>query len=82
MTFEITEVAYRCRINTEDILLFISYEWLLPVDPQNLLFDEDDISRILLISDLRLQMGVNNEGIPIILHLIDQLNHLHLELIS
>ncbi|MDO9183286.1 MAG: chaperone modulator CbpM [Bacteriovorax sp.] len=78
ITFEIAETAYRCRLSTGDILLFINHEWILPYDLEKLLFDEDDIARIILISELREDLGVNNEGVPIILHLIDQLNHLHL----
>ncbi len=80
ITFEISEAAYRCRINAEDIIEYINYEWIVPIDPEKLLFDEDDIARIILISELRIQLGVNNEGVPIILHLIDQINHLQLEL--
>ena len=79
--FKISEAAYRCNVATEDIVQFISHEWVQPHDFENLLLDEDDIARILLIVDLRNQMGVNDEGVPIILHLIDQLNHLHLELL-
>lgn len=80
ITFEISEAAWRCGINSEEILQFITYEWIQPLDPQKLLFDDDDITRILLIVDLKMQLGVNDEGVPIILHLLDQLNHLHLEL--
>ncbi len=80
ITFHITEVAYRCRLSAEDILFFISHDWVQPLDSEKLLFDEDDIARIILITDLRRDMGVNDEGIPIVLHLVDQLNHLHLKL--
>jgi chaperone modulatory protein CbpM len=69
--------AYRCGLNQEDILQFISYEWVVPLDMENILFDEADIARIILISDLKEELGVNDEGVPIILHLIDQINHLH-----
>jgi chaperone modulatory protein CbpM len=80
ITFEISEAALRCGLNSEDIIQYITYEWIQPLDPKNLLLDEDDITRILLILDLQVRLGVNDEGVPIILHLIDQLNHLHLEL--
>ena len=81
ISFEISETAYRCCLSQEIILQFIEYEWVMPLDPERLLFDEDDISRILLISELKEQLGVNDDGIPIILHLLDQLNHLHREYI-
>ncbi|MBC7538729.1 MAG: MerR family transcriptional regulator [Bacteriovorax sp.] len=77
MTFEISEAANECGLNQEVILQFISSEWIQPIDPNNLLLDEEDIARIQLISELREELGVNDEGVPIILHLIDQLNHLH-----
>lgn len=78
--FEITEVANQCGIDTETILQFISEEWITPTDPTNLRLDEEDIARIQLIWDLQQDLGVNDESVPIILHLIDELNHLHLEL--
>lgn len=81
ITFEITQAAEHCGLTADDILEFISFEWVQPLDPENLLLDEADLARILLISELKEQLGVNNEGVPIILHLIDQLNHLHRELL-
>lgn len=80
LTFEISEAACECRLNAEEILQFIDYEWILPHDPVKLLFDEDDIARIQFISELKFQLGVNDESVPIILHLTDQLNYLHLKL--
>lgn len=80
ITFEVSEVANLYNINSDEIIQFITHEWIQPHDPLNLLLDEDDIARIQLILDLRDQMGVNNESVAIILHLVDQLNHLHLEL--
>ncbi|MDD4972990.1 MAG: chaperone modulator CbpM [Bacteriovorax sp.] len=82
LTFEIAEAAHECGINQEAIIQFINFEWIQPVDPINLLLDKDDIARIQLISELKDNLGVNDESIPIILHLIDQLNHLHQELIQ
>jgi chaperone modulatory protein CbpM len=82
ITIEIAEAASKFGLHPEEILLFISDEWVRPHDPTSLMLDEDDLVRIKLISELRLKFGVNDEGIPIILHLIDQLNHLHLELIG
>ena len=80
VTFEISEAASQYDLNPEDILQFINYEWIQPIDPKNLLLDKEDIARIQLISELKKHLGVNDEAVPIILHLIDQLNHLHLKL--
>lgn len=76
VTFELSDVAYRCGIATSDIVEFINDEWILPHDRERLLFDEEDIARIILISDLKVQFGVNDEAVPIILHLLDQLKSL------
>ena len=41
--------------------------------------DEEDLARICLIKQIQEEFGVNDESIPIILHLIDQVNRTHLE---
>ena len=40
---------------------------------QRFQFSEADLARARLIQDLRMDFGVNDEGISIILHLLDQL---------
>ncbi|MGZ3790088.1 MAG: chaperone modulator CbpM [Bacteriovorax sp.] len=77
MNSKLKEVAERSGIEESIILKFISDEWITPVDPSHNLFDEEDVERIKLIWDLQETFGVNDEAVPIILHLIDQLNHLH-----
>jgi chaperone modulatory protein CbpM len=39
-------------------------------------FSEIDLARVQLIVDLKEDMGVNDEGVPIILDLVDQINGL------
>ena len=79
-TYEISEVASECGIASDIIQHFINSEWIQPIDPQNLLLDEEDIYRIQLIIDLKENLGANDESISIILYLIDQLKHLHVKL--
>jgi chaperone modulatory protein CbpM len=43
---------------------------------KTLLFSDTDLARARLIQDLRQDFGVNDEGIAIILHLLDQLHGL------
>jgi chaperone modulatory protein CbpM len=38
------------------------------------LFDEADVARVHLVCDLRFDMGLGEESLPVILHLIDQLH--------
>ena len=40
------------------------------------MFSEVDLSRAQLIRDLREDLGVNDEGVSVILHLIDQMHGL------
>ncbi len=76
------EVADRSSVSVEILVRFIAFEWILPADVENQLFDEEDLARIRLIQQLQEEFGVNNEGISIILHLVDQLNRTHLEVRS
>lgn len=56
------------------IIHYIEEEWVSPADSEQQLLDEEDIARIRLIQDLIDDFGVNEEAIPIILHLVDQIN--------
>jgi len=77
LTFEISVVANQYGISTNEILQFIAEDWIQPLDSQGLIFDEDDIARLQLIMDLKNDFGVNDESVPIILHLVDQLKLIH-----
>ena len=72
--YKINDAATECNIKIEEIHQYISDEWLRPFDQKNLLLDQEDLSRIELIYEMSKNLGVNDEGISIILHLIDQLN--------
>ncbi len=72
--FEIKEIIEQYEVNEIFIINCIEREWILPVDIKKALLDSEDISRILLIKDLKEIFGVNDEAIPIILYLIDQLH--------
>ena len=80
MRFSIEELASRSGLSSEIIINFVSNNWVNPVDSENLIFDEEDLARIMLIYELQHVMGINDEGIPVILHLIDQLNRMHIEI--
>lgn len=56
------------------IIHYIEEEWVSPADTEQNLLDDEDIARIRLIKDLIDDFGVNEEAIPIILHLVDQIN--------
>jgi chaperone modulatory protein CbpM len=77
MTMETQEFVARSHLDTPTLNAWIEAEWLAPVTGQKtLLFSEADLARARLIQDLRLDFGVNDEGIAIVLHLLDQLHGL------
>jgi len=56
---------------------WIEQRWLIPSgDPAGMSFSEVDVARAHLIRDLKSDFGVNDEGIDVILHLMDQLHGL------
>lgn len=75
-TFEIIEVVKHYKIGEKFITTCIDNEWIIPCNCDNVLLDREDIARMLLIEDLKNNFGVNDEAIPIILHLIDQIHSL------
>ena len=53
---------------------WIEDEWLIPSGLSvELSFSEIDIARVQLIRDLQVDFGVNDEGVGVILNLVDQL---------
>ncbi|MBF0315418.1 MAG: hypothetical protein HQK50_18810 [Oligoflexia bacterium] len=71
------EAALEIGLAPEVIVRFISFRWIIPCDGQAQLLDEEDLARARLIWELQQEFGVNDEAIPIILKLIDQLNRMH-----
>ena len=74
---DVREFIDRARLDSPTVNAWIEAEWLLPITSRKTLqFSEVDLARARLIKDLKLDLGVNDEGIAIILHLLDQLNGL------
>ena len=64
------------QIEAQAIVAWIEAGWLTP-DNNNLdALSEIDIARARLIHDLKNHLGVNDEAVPLILDLIDQLHGL------
>ena len=66
------------QFDAEAIELWIEAGWLLPHQEGENRLSEIDLARAQLIHDLKHDLGVNDEGIPLILDLIDQLHGLRL----
>ena len=72
---ETREFVDRSHLDTGKVSAWVEAEWLVPVIARNTTFQfsEADLARARLIGDLKTDFGVNDEGIAIILHLLDQL---------
>jgi chaperone modulatory protein CbpM len=67
----------RARLDRETLEVWIEEEWLLPSRTANeLAFSEMDLARAKLIRDLKHDLGVNDEGVGVILNLLDQIHGL------
>lgn len=69
--FKLAEVSALTGLDRSTVVVFIQREWVCPATTEEL--DEEDVARIRLIQELRTDFGANDESIPIILHLMDQL---------
>lgn len=72
MDFE--DVLAELNIGASELNTWIEQHWVLPVRNQDsFFFDEADIARVRLITELRNDMGVNDDAIPVVLRLLDQI---------
>ena len=61
-------------LRREDLERWIGQSWVRPDgEPGRYLFHDIDIARVQLILELREQMQVNEEALPVVLSLLDQL---------
>jgi chaperone modulatory protein CbpM len=75
----ISRSEFLSRVQTDDGTLdvWVVEEWLLPQRvADEVVFSEADLARARLILELQEDLGVNREGIGIILNLLDQLHSL------
>jgi chaperone modulatory protein CbpM len=74
---KVQEFLIRVRVERHSLDAWIAAGWLVPpqTDPE-LMFSDIDVARAQLIRDLREDLGVNDEGVSVVLHLIDQMHGL------
>lgn len=71
------EFIDRAHINPQILEAWLEEEWLLPdAASADMEFSDIDIARAQLILDLKERLGVNDEGVGVILHLVDQVHGL------
>ena len=67
----------RAQLDRKTLEVWIEEEWLVPggtaTEPA---FSEADLARAKLIRDLRQDRGINDEGVGVILNLLDQVHGL------
>ena len=73
VTFTLLEVSNLTGLNQAVIATWIEKEWLFPPAPG--ILDQEDVARLRLIHELQHDFGANEDAVPLILHLVDQLCH-------
>ena len=72
------QAAAKSGVTHVEIRTWIELQWVLPAEQDGAyLFDEVDLARIKLISELRRDLEVNDAAVPVVLRLIDQVHGLH-----
>lgn len=68
------EVIRLHGLKRAQLTLWIERRWVRPqVDGAEVLFDEADVARVALIRELRDDLSVDDEAVPLVLGLLDQL---------
>jgi chaperone modulatory protein CbpM len=69
------EFLTRSGLKHETLNVWLEEQWLIPSEsPIEMCFSDIDVARAKLILDLQVDLGVNNEGVGVILTLVDQLH--------
>ena len=77
MTISKQEFLTRAGLQVQTLELWLEQRWLIPDRTSGEMnFSDMDVGRARLIQDLKTDFGVNDEGIDVILHLLDQLHGL------
>lgn len=77
MMLTLQQVVSEVGVTETDLTLWIEQRWVLPHKQENsFVFDDVDIARARLIRELRVDLMVNEEAIPVVLSLLDQVHAL------
>jgi chaperone modulatory protein CbpM len=77
MRFAIAEFLAHARLDRQTLDVWVEEGWLIPgeTEPEQA-FYEADLARVDLIRDLIEDLGVNTEGVGVVLNLVDQVHGL------
>jgi chaperone modulatory protein CbpM len=77
MIFTFQQVMMEIGVSEGDLQLWIEQRWILPHKrDEGFAFDDVDLARARLIRELRGDLMVNEEAIPVVLSLLDQVHAL------
>ena len=77
MTMNKQEFLNSAGLRIEMLDFWIEQQWLIPEETTDgVAFSDVDLARAHFIRDLKGDLGVNDEGVDVILHLVDQLHGL------
>lgn len=78
MTLTFEEVLRSCRrIEASDLTLWVERHWVRPRHRGGTwMFNDIDVARIELICDMRHDMDLNDEAVPVVLALLDAVHDL------
>jgi chaperone modulatory protein CbpM len=77
MTMNKQEFLTRAGLQMQTLELWLEQRWLIPEQSSaGTNFSDMDVARARLIRDLKDDFGVNDAGVDVILHLLDQLHGL------
>lgn len=70
----VAEVLSRFSLTESDVSFWIEQRWIAPAqDESGWVFDDTDQARLALIVELRQGLAVNDDAMPVVLSLLDQL---------
>jgi chaperone modulatory protein CbpM len=74
MLATIEQVVAEVKVTQGEVTAWIEQRWVRPLEEDGrYLFDEADRARIRLISELRGDLEVGEDAMPLVLHLLDQI---------
>jgi chaperone modulatory protein CbpM len=77
MTMNKQQFLSSAGLRIEMLDFWIEQQWLIPEETADgAAFSDVDLARAHFIRDLKGDLGVNDEGVDVILHLVDQLHGL------
>jgi chaperone modulatory protein CbpM len=82
-TIDLEEFLRESGIEMARLERWVERTWIAPAQAApGIELSEADAARAIFIRDLQVDFGVNDEGVDVVLHLVDQLHGLHRALLA